>query len=863
MTDQPGTPRSSSDVDTRTLDPASQPTLTIGAYRLLQCVGEGGMGQVWRAEQLAPVRRQVALKVLKAGMDTEHVMARFEAERQALAVMNHPAIAKVLDAGATPEGRPYFVLEYVPGEAITSYCNRHQLSTRKRLDLLLKVCEGVEHAHQKGVIHRDLKPSNILVTLLDGQPVPKIIDFGVAKAIAQPLVDRPLYTEVGSLIGTPEYMSPEQAEGLDIDTRTDVYALGVVLYELLTGILPFDSKALRQQGLDAIRRTIREVEPPRPSTRVSQSAAATTTDNPRPSTAILARELRGDLDWITMRALEKDRSRRYGSAADLAADVRRHVNHQPVSAGPPSTSYRALKFVRRHRVGVTVAATLVALLAAFAVTVAIQARRISIERDRANREADIATAVSDFLQGDLLAQASANQQAGPNTKPDPDLTVRTALDRAAARIEGKFEGEPLVEAAIRQTMATTYRDLGLYPQGQRQADQAFTLRKQVLGDEHPDTLRTATELVLLHRRQGHYPEAEALATSVLEIQRRVRGEEHADTGNAMSSLHGLYQDQQKYALAEPLATGALEISRRTNGEESPETLTRMNNLALLYQSMGKLEEAEPLLSSALAIRRRVSGAEHPETLTLMNNLASQLYRRGRYADAERLFGELIEIRRRVLGNEHPSTLIAMNNLAVAYRAEGKYAEAEPIVVSVLEIRGRVLGEDHPDTLRSAHALAGLHALAGRDSDAEALFAKVLEARRRKVGAEAPDTLSTMSALGRVRLQQGKFQDATAVLSGALKGYERAMPQSWERYNCEALLGASLAATRRFAEAEPLLASGFEGMAARRDAATPEMRSQMADAGAQIIKLYTDWNRADRAAEWTEKVQRSAAPTTKP
>ncbi|HUC74720.1 MAG TPA: serine/threonine-protein kinase, partial [Vicinamibacterales bacterium] len=383
---------------------------TIGPYRLLTRVGEGGMGEVWLAEQTRPLRRQVALKIIKAGMDTAYVVSRFEAERQALAMMDHPAIAKVFDAGVTPKGRPYFVLEYVRGEPITTYCARQRLSTDDRLDLFLQVCDGVQHAHQKGIIHRDLKPSNILVTLLDGRPVPKIIDFGVAKAIAQPLTDRTLYTELGTLIGTPEYMSPEQAEmtGLDIDTRTDVYALGVVLYELLTGVLPLDAKGLREKGLDEIRRTIRDVDPPRPSVRVTMVESTGTQSTLGVDAVTTRRELRGDLDWITMRALEKDRTRRYGSAAELASDVRRHLSHLPVVAGPPSALYRTRKFVRRHRVGVAVAATLVGLLVAFATTTAIQAARIARERDRASQEAAIATTVNDFLQNDLLAQASAS-----------------------------------------------------------------------------------------------------------------------------------------------------------------------------------------------------------------------------------------------------------------------------------------------------------------------------------------------------------------------------------------------------------------------------------------------------------------------
>src|SRR5512137_388222 len=344
---------------------------TIGPYHLLQKIGEGGMGEVWVAEQHKPIHRRVALKLIKAGMDTRQVIARFESERQALALMDHPAIAKVFDAGETAEGRPYFVMEYVQGIPITAYCDQNRLTTQERLDLFRRVCEGVQHAHQKAIIHRDLKPSNILVAIQDGIAVPKIIDFGVAKAVAQSLTERTMYTELGVLIGTPEYMSPEQAEmtGQNIDTRTDVYSLGAILYELLVGALPFDPKELRRAGFDEIRRKIREVDPPKPSTKLSTMGEASTTQaqNRRTEGPALIRQLRGDLDWITMKALEKDRTRRYGSPSDLEADIDRYLHNQPIVARPPSTVYKAGKFVRRHRFGVGVASAVAMLLIAFSV----------------------------------------------------------------------------------------------------------------------------------------------------------------------------------------------------------------------------------------------------------------------------------------------------------------------------------------------------------------------------------------------------------------------------------------------------------------------------------------------------------------
>ena len=741
----------------------------IDRYRLQQKIGEGGMGEVWLAEQKEPVRRRVALKLIKAGMNSREVIARFESERQALALMDHPAIAKVLDAGSTPEGAPYFVMEYVAGVPITTYCDNHKLSTRERLELFIHVCEGVQHAHQKAIIHRDLKPSNILVSDVDGRAAPKIIDFGVAKALAQKLTADTMFTRVGALVGTPEYMSPEQANssGEDIDTRTDVYSLGIILYELLAGVPPLD---LRKIAFEEFLRRLREDEPPKPSTKIRTQDPATSTDVARKRQTeplALARQMRGDLDSIALKALEKDRSRRYGSPSDFAADIGRYLKNEAVLAVPPSAAYRARKFARRHRAALIAAC-------AFAL-VLIAAAAVSIRQGiRANREAAVAQAVNDFLQNDLLAQASAASQSGPRTKPDPELKGRAVLDRAAARIAGKFDREPEVEASIRDTMGEAYLGLGVYHEGWTQLERALELHRRALGAADPKTLRTMSRLGRTVLLQFNYGEAEKLFGQTLEISRRVLGAEHPDTLYCMSNLAEVYRAQARYVQAEALNRRTLEIQRRVFASEAPATLISMNDLAIVYEAEGKYAEAEALQIQELDMHRRILGPDHPDTLMAMNNLAIDYKDQGKYTQAEVLYSRALEIQRRLLGPEHPDTLLSMNNLANDYDAQGKYAKAEALRIQELEIKRRVLGAEHPRTLMSMNNLADSYGALGKYTEAETLHRQTLEINRRVLGAEHTQTLVSMHNLADDYTAAGKYARAEVLYLETLKIVRRVL-----------------------------------------------------------------------------------------
>ncbi len=812
-------------------DPIEHPT-QIGPYRILQVLGEGGMGVVYMAEQREPFERRVALKVIKLGMDTKEVIARFEAERQALAVMDHPSIARAFDAGATDTGRPYFAMELVHGIPITKYCDDQRLRTRERVELFVEVCQAVQHAHQKGVIHRDLKPSNVLVSLQDGRPVPKIIDFGVAKAIDRRLTQLTLVTVLGQTVGTPSYMSPEQFEGsgLDVDTRTDVYSLGVMLYQLLVGKLPFEPGDLERRS-----RTHDKTDAARPSTRLARLGSETTEVAAQRRTDVrsLSRQLKGDLDWITLKAMAPDRGRRYPTANGLASDLERYLKREPVVARPPSALYRMDRFARRHKAGVAFGAALLSLIVGFSVVTALQARRIARERDRAELEAAKAGSINTFLQ-DVLGSAD------PWKRGDRETTVIQALGQAAERIDESFEEQPLVGAAVRRTIGLTYISLGRYGEAEPLLDSALGARRSLLGDSHDDTVESRLDMGVLRRAQGRYAEAETIVREVVASRGRTLGDNRPELASAESELATILSLEGKYDEAEKAEEEALAIRRRLYGNRHRDVAESLYNLAsIANMGKGDYKKSDALHREALAIRREVLGPEHADVGLSLNALAVVSLNQGDYAAAEALYNESLELQRKVLGEEHPEVAVVMENLGGVYYRQEQYDRSIELLRQVLALRRKMLGEGHTAVARTLHNMGAVYAGAKDYENAEKAYDDSIARLRATLGADHPDVATALHNVGRFLQAKGDLEGAEKTFREVLDVRLRKLGESHPDVATARLsLGAVLVLKKRFEEAEPLLLEAR----ATREANLGAEHEDTEKVALELERLYQAWGK---------------------
>ncbi|HEY3965123.1 MAG TPA: serine/threonine-protein kinase [Planctomycetaceae bacterium] len=877
--------------------PEQSGMVVAGRYKLLEQIGEGGMGTVWVADQTQPVRRKVALKLVKPGMDSRQVLARFEIERQALALMDHPHIAKVLDGGLTEAGRPFFVMEHVQGISITKFCDATRSSVPERLQLFLQVCHAVQHAHQKGIIHRDLKPSNILVALDDDRPISKVIDFGLAKAMREPLTDYTLYSTHGTVLGTPQYMSPEQAQlnNLDVDTRADIYSLGILLYELLTGSTPLEKQRLKAAAWQEVLRLIQEEEPPRPSTRLSSAGTLPALAACRQlEPGKLAKFVQGELDWIVMKALEKDRNRRYETANDLALDIQRYLAGDPVQAAPPSAGYRLRKFARKHRAMLSTAAIIGVLLAASAGTSTWQAiRATNAERNErearqaegrraeseieARQEAQRAAAAEKQARHEAVAAAQTEKQAREQAQKrleqieksnnivlsiftDIDINqikagsepleaiLATRLMKVAEELEIDALGDPLTVASLQNRLGITLYGLGHAEAAIPLFVKAGQTRTAELGADHPDTLTSMNWLGQACREAGELDRAVSLLDEALRLRTLKLGADHSDTLTSMNCLGQACRQAGKLDRAVLLLEAALRLRKMKLGADHPDTIASMTSLGAMYRSVGKLDLMLPLCEESLRLSQAQLGIDHPDTLESMADLAYAYRETGRMDRAQSLLEEALRLKQGKIGAEHPDTLTTASKLALVYQDVQKFDLALPLFEETLRATLVKLGTDHPVTLAVMNNLAIGYQNAGKLDRAVPLFEEALRTSKVKLGVDHPSTLMTMNNLGMAYRAAGQWDLARSMFEETVQlRKEKLGPAHPDTLWSMSNLALVYRATDRLDLAMPLQQAAAAGMESH--------GFQHKNAGSVVANLIASHERMQQFAEaevWRRK-----------
>jgi len=757
-----------------------------GPYRVLREIGRGGMGSVYLAERAdGDYEGQFALKVIRRGMDSEEVLRRFRSERRILTQLDHPQIARVFDGGTTADGRPYFVMEYVEGRPITEFCDAENLSIPQRLKIFLAVCSAVHFAHQNLVVHRDLKPANILVTRAG---VPKLLDFGIAKLL-DPDRTEPAVTVLERRPMTPLYSSPEQLWGRQVTTASDVYALGVLLYLLLTGRSPY---GLTPPEGEELFKAVCQDDPPRPSAVAGEAPAGQgSPGEPR----LLRRWLAGDLDTIVLRAMHKDPQRRYASAEQLAADIRRHLEGLPVLARPDTAFYRLGKFARRHCLGVSFAALALLSVLAFSITVTKLWQQAVRERDRAE-------AVSHFLQEVFTVP-------DPGKSKGEEITAREVLDQGTERMSRDLQNQPELRATLMDTMALVYRNLGLFDSAFKLSEESLAIRRKIFGNDHLLVAASLQNLAVLRREMGDNAGAESLLSEALEIQRRKGATETAEHAKAL------------------------------------------NDLAALLEEKGDLNAAEAMYRESLMLKRKLFGNEHEDVARGLNNLGRLFHAKKDYRGAERYYQESLAIRRRLLGAIHPEVATTLNNLAVLYEDQGDLARAEQIYREVLGMRRKLFGERHPRVARSLSNLASLLQVRKDFRGAEPLYREALSIADESLGLKHPERAVYLRNLASVLLDQGRAAEAEPLAREAVTVLLQVTPSSWRLADAESVLGGCLVAQGRYAEAEPMLVGAYKTLA--KDPSDGNRRA--GEALIRVLALYKAWGKPERVAEYAAKMTR--------